>query len=188
MTWFHSFFIHSSIAVQPFVGPWPLLLFRNLSYTDGRTPWTSGQPPTHRATQTQNKRTQTPLLWVGFEPTITVFVRPKTVHALDRAAILIGSMTCEIYQERTLALVVSDFDYDTILLSSIFSTLYFSKFNHNFTHAHNTLKTTRNMDSSVGIATAYGLEGPGFNTRQIQRIFLFSTASRPVLEPTKSRI
>jgi hypothetical protein len=28
--------------------------------------------------------------WVGFEPTIPVFERAKTVHALDRAAIVIG--------------------------------------------------------------------------------------------------
>jgi hypothetical protein len=28
-------FIHSSIALQPFIGPWPLLQFRNLFYTDG---------------------------------------------------------------------------------------------------------------------------------------------------------
>jgi hypothetical protein len=55
-------FIHSSMILQPFVRPWPLLQFRNLFYTDGRTPWTSDQPvarplPTHRTTQTQNKRT-----------------------------------------------------------------------------------------------------------------------------------
>jgi hypothetical protein len=31
-------FIHSSVALQPFVGPWPRLQFRNLFYTDGRTP------------------------------------------------------------------------------------------------------------------------------------------------------
>jgi hypothetical protein len=59
----HSF-IHSSMALQPFVGPWPLLQFRNLFYTVGRTSWTGDQPvarqlPTHRVTQTQNKRTQT---------------------------------------------------------------------------------------------------------------------------------
>jgi hypothetical protein len=54
--------IHSSMILQPFVGPWLLLKFRNLFYTDGRTPWTSDRPvarplPTHRTTQTQNKRT-----------------------------------------------------------------------------------------------------------------------------------
>jgi hypothetical protein len=59
-------------------------------YTVGRTPWTGDQPvarplPAHRTTQTQNKRTQTPMPRVGFEPTIPVFERAKTVHALDRA-------------------------------------------------------------------------------------------------------
>jgi hypothetical protein len=39
--------------------------------------------PTRRTTQTQNKRTQTPMPSVGFEPTIPVFGRAKTVHALD---------------------------------------------------------------------------------------------------------
>jgi hypothetical protein len=57
----HSF-IHSSMALQPFIRLWPFLQFANLFYTDGRTPWTSGQPvtrplPTHRTTQIQNKRT-----------------------------------------------------------------------------------------------------------------------------------
>jgi hypothetical protein len=42
--------------------------------------------PTHRTTQTQNKRTQTSMPRVGFEPTTPVFERAKTVHALDRAA------------------------------------------------------------------------------------------------------
>jgi hypothetical protein len=51
-------FIHSSMALQPIVGPWPLLQFRNLFYIDGGAPWTSDQPvarpqPTHRTTQTQ---------------------------------------------------------------------------------------------------------------------------------------
>jgi hypothetical protein len=30
---------------------------------------------------------------MGFEPTIPVFEREKTVHALDRAAIVIGLLT-----------------------------------------------------------------------------------------------
>jgi hypothetical protein len=55
-------------------GPWPPSYFLNL-YTVGRTPWTGDQPvarplPTRRTTQTQNKRTQTSMPWVGFEPTI----------------------------------------------------------------------------------------------------------------------
>jgi hypothetical protein len=55
--------IYLSMALQTFVGPWPLFQFLNL-YTVGRTTWTGDQPvarplPTHRTTQTQDKRTQT---------------------------------------------------------------------------------------------------------------------------------
>jgi hypothetical protein len=46
--------------------------------------------PTHRTTQTQNKRKQTFMPAVGFEPTIPVFERAKTAHTWDRAATLIG--------------------------------------------------------------------------------------------------
>jgi hypothetical protein len=67
----------------------------NLSYTVGRTPWASDQRvarplPTHRTTQTQNKRIHTFMPWVGSESTIPVFERAKTVHAFDRAATVIG--------------------------------------------------------------------------------------------------
>jgi hypothetical protein len=71
-----------------------LFQFLNL-YTVGRTPWTGHQPvtrslPTHRTTQTQNKRIQTSMPLLGFEPTIPGFERATTVHALDRAAKVIG--------------------------------------------------------------------------------------------------
>jgi hypothetical protein len=51
------------MALQPFVGPWPLFRFLNPIYTVSRTPWTGDEPvakplPTY-TTQTQNKRTQT---------------------------------------------------------------------------------------------------------------------------------
>jgi hypothetical protein len=54
--------IHLSTALHSFFGPCPLLRFRNHFYTVSRIPWTSTQPaawpvPTHRTTQTQNKRT-----------------------------------------------------------------------------------------------------------------------------------
>jgi hypothetical protein len=57
-------------------------------FTDGRTPWMGDQPaarplPTHMTTQAQNKRKHTSMAGVGFEPTIPVFRRAKTVHALD---------------------------------------------------------------------------------------------------------
>jgi beta-lactamase regulating signal transducer with metallopeptidase domain len=64
-------------------------------YTVGRTPWTGDQPvtrprPAHRTAQTQNKHTQTSMPQMGFEPTIPVFERTKTVHALDCTATVIG--------------------------------------------------------------------------------------------------
>jgi hypothetical protein len=40
--------------------------------------------------QTQNKRTQISMPGVEFEPTIPVLEREKTVHALNRAATVIG--------------------------------------------------------------------------------------------------
>jgi hypothetical protein len=64
-------------------------------YTFGRTPWTGDQSvarrlPTHRTTQTHNKRAQISMHLVGFEPTIPAFDRATTVHALDYAATVIG--------------------------------------------------------------------------------------------------
>jgi hypothetical protein len=64
-------------------------------YSACRTSWTGDLPvagplSTRRTTQKQNKRTQTSMLQVGFEPTTPLFKRAKTVHALDRAATVIG--------------------------------------------------------------------------------------------------
>jgi hypothetical protein len=64
-------------------------------YTFGRTHWTEDQPvarplPTHRTTQTQNKRRQMSMTRVGFEPMSPVLERAKTVYALDLAAPVIG--------------------------------------------------------------------------------------------------
>jgi hypothetical protein len=75
-------------------GPWPLFQFLNL-YTVVRTPSTGDQPfirpiLAHRTTQAQNKRTQISTPRVGFEPMIPVFQLAKTVHALNRDAIVIG--------------------------------------------------------------------------------------------------
>jgi hypothetical protein len=47
----------------------------------------------HRTTQTQNERRQTSMPSAGFKPMIPVFKRMKTFHALDRAAIVIGTVT-----------------------------------------------------------------------------------------------
>jgi hypothetical protein len=79
------------MVLQSVVGPCPLFSFL-IFYTVGRTPWTGDQPVVrpllaHRRAQTWNKRTETSIPQVGFEPTIAVFERLKTVHALDRAAL-----------------------------------------------------------------------------------------------------
>jgi hypothetical protein len=79
---------------SPFVESWPFFNFL-MSYAVDRTSWTGDHPvarplPAHRTAQTQNKHTQTFISLVEFETTIIVFGREKTVHALDRAAILMG--------------------------------------------------------------------------------------------------
>jgi hypothetical protein len=90
-------FIHSSMALQPFVGSDRFFFFIFVVlYTVGIIPWMGDQPaarplPTHRATQTQNKRTQTYMRRVRFEPTIPVFELSKTFHTFDLAATVIGS-------------------------------------------------------------------------------------------------
>jgi hypothetical protein len=66
-----------------------------ISYTVGRSPWTRDQLvarplSAYRTTQTRNKRTQIAMPQVGFEPTIPVFGRAKTIHALDLAATVVG--------------------------------------------------------------------------------------------------
>jgi hypothetical protein len=48
--------------------------------------------PAHRTTQTQNNRTHTSIPQMGFEPTIPVFERAKTIHALDRATNVVGNL------------------------------------------------------------------------------------------------
>jgi hypothetical protein len=84
-----------SMALQPL---WTLASFSLFNvHTVGTTPLTGDQPvarplPTHTTTQTQNKRTQTSMPRVGFEPTIPVSDRAKTVHIVDRAATVIGEL------------------------------------------------------------------------------------------------
>jgi hypothetical protein len=46
-------------------------------------------PYLHRRIQTENECRETSMPRVGFESTIPVFMRAKTVHALDRTATLI---------------------------------------------------------------------------------------------------
>jgi hypothetical protein len=80
------------MALQPFVGPWTLFYFLDFYtvFIDGDQPMASPLPA-HSTTQTQNKRTQTSIPQMGFEPTIQVFLWKKTVQALDRAVTVIGN-------------------------------------------------------------------------------------------------
>jgi hypothetical protein len=57
------------------------LLVRGISPSQGRL---------HTTAETQNKRAQTSMPRLGFKPRIPVFEWAKTVHALDRAATVIG--------------------------------------------------------------------------------------------------
>jgi hypothetical protein len=76
-----SHFGHKA-SVKHFVS----LQFLNRKAT-GRTPWTGNQPVVRPLpTQTQNKRRQSSMPWVGFELTIPAFERAKTGLALDSAA------------------------------------------------------------------------------------------------------
>jgi hypothetical protein len=88
--------IYLSMALQPLFWTLAALSVSSSFYTVGRTPWKGDQPiarplPTHRTTQ-QNKYKQIFMPQVGFERTIPIFERAKTVHALDRAAIAICRM------------------------------------------------------------------------------------------------
>jgi hypothetical protein len=90
------------MTLQHFVVPCPLFSFL-IFYTVGRTPSTGDQPvarplPTHRTIQTQNKRTQTSMPQMGFEPTIPAFERAKMVLALDRATTVIDPTTDYLLQ------------------------------------------------------------------------------------------
>jgi hypothetical protein len=76
------------LLYSPFAGLRPLFRFF-IFYTDDRIPWTGAQPiarplPTRRTTQTQNKRIETSMPRMGFEPTIQCSSE-RRVHVLDRA-------------------------------------------------------------------------------------------------------
>jgi hypothetical protein len=88
--------VYLSIYLQYFCCTLAISFSSLILYTVGWTTWTGDQPvtrplPTHRTTETQNRRTQTSMPWVGFEPTISVFQRTETVHISHPAATVIGS-------------------------------------------------------------------------------------------------
>jgi hypothetical protein len=92
---FMQAFIHTSMALQPFVGPCPLLQFRNPFYTDGRILGRGISPSQGRYLHTEQHKHRInvkihPWLWVGPETTIPAFERVKIVYASDQAATVLG--------------------------------------------------------------------------------------------------
>jgi hypothetical protein len=83
------------MALQSIVGPWPHFQFLDPIYSRQDSFLGRGiSPPQglylHTGKHKQNNRTQTSMPPVGFEPTIPVFARAKTVSSLDRVASVIG--------------------------------------------------------------------------------------------------
>jgi hypothetical protein len=90
---FFSFLIHT-----PLRG----LLGRGIRRSQGRY--------LHTERHKQSKRTQTSMPRVELEPTIPVFEKAKTVHALDRAAIVIG--VCSFYKLKNSSNTEQQRNYD----------------------------------------------------------------------------
>jgi hypothetical protein len=67
------------------------LLGREISPSDDRY--------LHRKTRTQNKRTQTSMPLLRFEPTIPVLEQAKTVHVLDRTTTVIGQVNDLVFMK-----------------------------------------------------------------------------------------
>jgi hypothetical protein len=86
------------MALQPFVGPWPLFQFLDLVNSlwdslDGQSARRKAATYTKNSTNTEyNHAIQISMSCVGFEPPIPAFERTKTVHALDGAIILIAAV------------------------------------------------------------------------------------------------
>jgi hypothetical protein len=72
-----------------------------LIYTVRSTSRTGISPSQGRYLHTRNKRIQTSMSQVGFEHTAPTFERAKTVHALDRAASVIGGSVSRLLKRYT---------------------------------------------------------------------------------------
>jgi hypothetical protein len=88
------------VALQPFVRPWPFFSSVIL-YTESVGLLGRGISPSqglclHTGQHKHNKRTYTSVCGVGFKPTTPVFERAKTVHALDRAATVMGDQSSSV--------------------------------------------------------------------------------------------
>jgi hypothetical protein len=80
-----NIFILSSMAVQPFVGPWPICHFHNpiqSRYDSLDGGWACRKAATYTQDSTNTEKTQTSMTGVRFEPTIPAFKRVKTFVCL----------------------------------------------------------------------------------------------------------
>jgi hypothetical protein len=82
------------MVLQPFVGPRPFFIFSIYTHSIGLIE--RGIDPSqghneHKDNTSENKHTQTSISVTEFEPTTPVFDQAKAVHALDRAATVIGT-------------------------------------------------------------------------------------------------
>jgi hypothetical protein len=89
------------MAVQPYVGPCPLFQFRDPVHSrqdslDGGISPSQGRY-LHTEQHKQNKYKHISIRQVGFEPTTPVLKRPKTVHASDHEATVIGFIVLLFY-------------------------------------------------------------------------------------------
>jgi hypothetical protein len=73
------------MTLEPLVGPWPLFQFLNpIHHWTGESARRKAATYTQDNTNTSQTRIQIFMPRVGREPTTTVFVWRKTVHALDQ--------------------------------------------------------------------------------------------------------
>jgi hypothetical protein len=79
------------MTLQPLLGPWPLFQFRNSihSWKDSLDGGSARHKARYLHTNTENTHTDIHAR-ARFEPTTPLFERSKTVHALGRAATVIG--------------------------------------------------------------------------------------------------
>jgi hypothetical protein len=116
----HPLSIYLSMALQPFSGLLPLFqfleLFTQSVALNGRCTSPSQGRYLHTGQRKHRINTQTSMPRVGFEPTIPVFERAKTVHAIDRRATAIGLI--QYYAPKLFAGVRATFSNKTGILIS----------------------------------------------------------------------
>jgi hypothetical protein len=90
--------VYLSMALHFFVGPWPPFQFLDLLHS--RYDSLEGGSGRRKAATCTQESTNISVPQVGSEPTIQVFEWAKTVHALDRAATVIGYCKQYVSEER----------------------------------------------------------------------------------------